>query len=64
MPGHNGQCSHRAWEKALRIRIVVDADADDLHNPIQVSINVGLVEGENTMGPRERVGREEGNVGF
>jgi hypothetical protein len=46
--GHHDQCSHRAREKATRSGIINDTGVDGLHDSIKISINVELVEGEDT----------------
>ena len=34
----------------VRIIRILNAYIDDMHDPVQVSVDVGLVEGENAVG--------------
>ena len=50
MSGYDGQCPRRSRKKATGVGIILNANVDDLHDSVQVPVNVDLAEGEDAVG--------------
>jgi len=48
--GYDGQCPRRSRKKATGVGIILNANVDDLHDSVQVPVNVDLAEGEDAVG--------------